>query len=185
VTHEDTAPTTGSVSIGGSMHGGAVSTGRGGSAEVRAPAEPEPRRARVHEEALPSRPATPRSTTAAGATPGSVTIGGDARGVAISTGDHGTARYEATSTSVGDEQYQDLLEQVRLLRQQLPLFTGAKGVVEVEAELAEAEEEITLTGVVTPGLLRRLWERLEQASTALGGLSSALALAEAVRKLTG
>ncbi|MEE2037938.1 hypothetical protein Q8791_11990 [Nocardiopsis sp. CT-R113] len=181
MTHdEDTAPAAGSVSIGGSLHGGAVSTGTGGSAEASAPAEPG-----LREEPRSSTPvALPRGAVGNRA-PGSVTIGGDARGVAISTGDHGTARFEASDDAVQDERYRDLLEQVRLLRQQLPLFAGAEGVTEVEAELVEAEEEITRTGAAAPGLLRSLWERLEQANTALGALASASALAETVRQLTG
>lgn len=130
-----------------------------------------------------------KSTPAAGG----VSIGGSmtgsfntgAHGVAVSTGDNSTVQLQGYADAVSDERYQELLEQVRLLRQQLPLFAGADGVAEVEAELVETEEEITRTGEATPGLLRRLWDRLEQASTALGGLSSALTLAEAVRKLTG
>ncbi|MFJ9553954.1 hypothetical protein ACIRPH_09065 [Nocardiopsis sp. NPDC101807] len=180
MTHDDTAPAAGSVSIGGSLHGGAVSTGTGGSAEASAPAEAEPR-----EEPRSDLPAAPPGGVAGRRAPGSVSIGGDARGVAISTGDHGTARFEASSDAVKDERYRDLLEQVRLLRRQLPLFADAEGVDEVEAELAETEEEITRTGTAAPGLLRRLWDRLEQANTALGALTSATALAETVRQLTG
>ncbi|WP_017586959.1 hypothetical protein [Nocardiopsis ganjiahuensis] len=176
MTHEYTPPAAGPVSIGGSMRGGAVSTGTGGTAESSAPVGPA-------SESLPARPAAPPAEGFGNGAPGSVTIGGDAHGVAISTGAHGTARFEAAA--VQDERYQELLEQVRLLRQQLPLFSGAQGVAEVEAELVGAEEEIVRTGAVAPGVLSRLWERLQEAGTALGGLSSALALAEAVRKLTG
>ncbi|NKZ00093.1 hypothetical protein [Nocardiopsis alborubida] len=178
--HDDTTPAAGSVSIDGSLHGGAVSTGTGGSAEASAPAAAGPR-----EETRRSGPVTPPRRTTRNRAPGSVTIGGDAREVAIATGDHGTARFEASSDAVLDERYRELLEQVLLLRQQLPLFAGAEGVAEVEAELVEAEEEITQTGTAAPGRLRRLWERLEQANTALGALSSATALAETVRQLTG
>jgi len=180
MTHDDTTPAAGSVSIGGSLHGGAVSTGTGGSAEASAPSDSDRR-----EGPRPSTPAALPGAAVSDRAPGSVTIGGDAREVAISTGDHGTARFEASSDAVRDERYRELLEQVRLLRQQLPLFAGAEGVAEVEAELVEAEEEIAQTGTAAPGLLRRLWERLEQANTALGALTSATALAETVRQLTG
>ncbi len=175
--HDDTKPAAGSVSIGGSLDGGALSTGTGGSAEAYAPTDSE--RQRQPGSANPS--ALPQGTV----TPGSVTIGGDARGVAISTGNHATARIANPSDAVHDERYRELLEQVQLLRQQLPLFAGATGVAEMEAELVEAEKEITQTGTVAPGLLRRLWERLERANTALGALASATALAETVRQLTG
>ena len=180
MTHDDTAPAQGSVSIGGSLHGGAVSTGTGGSAEVSAPTDSDRR-----EEPRPSTPVALPQGAVGKRAPGSVAIGGDARGVAISTGDHGTARFEASSDAVQDERYRELLEQVRLLRQQLPLFADAEGVAEVEAELVQTEEEIAQTGTAAPGLLRRLWERLEQANTALGALTSATALAETVRQLTG
>lgn len=180
MTHDDSAPAAGSVSVGGSLYGGAISTGTGGSAEAGAPADP----------GLREKPRSDRSVTRPGGAvgnraPGSVSIGGDAEGVAISTGDHGTARFEASSDTVRDERYRELLEQVRLLRQQLPLFAGAEGIAEVEAELVEAEEEITRTGAAAPGLLHRLWERLERAHTALGALTSATALVETVRQLTG
>ena len=116
--------------------------------------------------------------------PGSVSIGGDAHGVAISTGDHATASVEIShDTGVQDERHRELLEQIRLLRGQLPLFAGADGVAEAEAGLAEAEEEITRSGTAGPGLLRGLWERLGRANTALGALASAVALTETVRKL--
>lgn len=117
-------------------------------------------------------------------TSGSVSIGGDARGVAISTGDHATARVEVCAEpAVQDERYRELLEQIRLLRGQLPLFAGAEGVAGAEAGLAEAEEEITRTGTAGPGLLRGLRERLSGANTALGALASAAALTETLRKL--
>lgn len=161
----------GSVHIGGSLRGGAVSTGTGSTAEASVPADRAPRS---------GGPTAPPTVMPGNRAPGSIVVGGDAEGVSIATGDHSTARTEVTPT---DGRYQELLEQVRLLRAQLPLLADTSEGTVVETELAEVEAQITGTGTVGPGPLRRLWERLSSGNTALGALASAVTLADMARRL--
>ncbi|MEU3308976.1 hypothetical protein ACWGSK_00745 [Nocardiopsis sp. NPDC055551] len=162
----------GSVFIGGSVRGGAFSTGTGGDARTSVPVGRDDARPR------PDRRVAPAPTGDHSA--GSVVIGGDAEGVSIATGENSTARTDVTPD---DERFQELLEQIRLLRGQLPLLADTSEVTVVDAELAEAELAITQSGSADQGLLRRLWERLAPGNTALGALASAVTLADMARRL--
>lgn len=164
----------GSVHIGGSLRGGSVSTGTGSTAAASVPADRGERAPRS------GGPTAPPTLMPGNRAPGSIVVGGDAEGVSIATGDHSTARTEVTPA---DWRYQELLEQVRLLRAQLPLLADTSEGTVVETELAEVEAQITGTGTVEPGPLRRLWERLSSGNTALGALASAVTLADMARRL--
>ena len=164
----------GSVFIGGSVRGGALSTGTGGDARTSIPA------GRDDVPPRPDRRVAPAPSPTGEHSAGSVGIGGDAEGVSIATGRNSTARTDITPD---DERFQELLEQIRLLRGQLPLLADASEVTVVDAELAEAELAITQSGGVDQGLLRRLWERLAPGNTAMGALASAVTLADMARRL--
>lgn len=165
---------TGSVFIGGSVRGGALSTGTGSDARTSVPAGPDEAPPRDDRRIGPA-PAPTGDHSA-----GSVVIGGDAEGVSIATGENSTARTDITPE---DERFQELLEQIRLLRGQLPLLADTSEVTVVDAELAEAELAITQSGSADQGLLRRLWKRLAPGNTALGALASAVTLADMARRL--
>lgn len=173
---DNTRDGSGSVFIGGSLRDGAISTGAGSSAETTVAAA---RGDRAPEPDRPGAPLPPPLPTG-GPPSGSIVVGGDAEGVSMATGDRSTARSEIAPT---DERYQELLEQIRLLRTQLPLLADTTEVSVVETELAEVEAQITDTGAVSSGPLRRLWERLCPGNTALGALASAVTLADMARRL--
>ncbi|SIO87813.1 hypothetical protein [Nocardiopsis sp. JB363] len=173
-TNDDDRTDAGSVFIGGSVRGGAFSTGAGSDARTSAPAS------RNDVPPRPDRQVAPWPAPVGDHSAGSVVIGGDAEGLSIATGDNSTARTDVTPE---DERFQELLEQIRLLRGQLPLLADTSEVTVVETELAEAELAITQSGIADQGLLRRLWERLSPGNTALGALASAVTLADMARRL--
>ncbi|MFD6096416.1 hypothetical protein ACFVWN_11120 [Nocardiopsis flavescens] len=65
-------------------------------------------------------------------TKGSVSIGSSMHGGAISTGDNSTARFTATPSAQQEKQHQELLEQIRLLRQNLSHLTSTPEATVVE-----------------------------------------------------
>ncbi|MGW5249786.1 hypothetical protein ACWEQN_39600 [Streptomyces sp. NPDC004129] len=118
---------------------------------------------------------------------GNVSIGGDMSGGAINTGAHGSAadNRQWGTAPVADQAYEELLGAVRELRSHLPLLVRSPEVDELEGELTDVEDEITSTGRTGHSRLERLRGLVQGGVSAVSGLASALAVAQAVSDLVG
>ncbi|WP_328928389.1 hypothetical protein OG429_30130 [Streptomyces sp. NBC_00190] len=164
---EPVAPSPGGISIG-VLTGGAVAAGEGASAEDRSrrSGRPEP-------PAAP--PEVPR------ANPGGIAIGAMTAG-AVAAGPNAKA-LDASEQSVGVPP--ELRTAMRTLREQLSLLSPSDETSELDARLAEAEEEAGATGQVRCDRLQWLRERLDLGSTAAAGLASAAAVVQQITQLLG
>ncbi|MFJ7246327.1 hypothetical protein ACIQWA_16965 [Kitasatospora sp. NPDC098652] len=159
----------GGISIG-TLTGGAVAAGPSARAEDRS-----------HRSGQPAPTGSPWPPTAPPSTPGGISIsvmtgGAVASGTEVQALDQSIQRIEAST---------ELLVAVRVLREQLrSVDTGAE-TAELGAQLDEAEEEITTTGLVRRDRLQRLRERLELGTSTVAGLSSAAALMQQIAQLSG
>ncbi|MDQ8703657.1 hypothetical protein RCO28_14330 [Streptomyces sp. LHD-70] len=184
----------GGVSIG-ELSGGAVAAGHGATAEDRAErvAEPVP-----EDRGAGAAPAVPSPTA------GGISIGAMSGG-AVASGPRARAVDASTRTAAGPDPVAvpdelraaiaELRAQLRVLlpageadRPELPQRPGdlsEEGLAELDAGLAEAEDEIDATGQVRQDRLQRLRERLELGATAAAGLASTAALAQQIAQLLG
>ncbi|TVL90126.1 hypothetical protein [Streptomyces sp. SAJ15] len=148
----------------GTMTGGAAAVGDRATAEYRAGRAGPPPAGRPAT-AVP--PVVPGGIGVGAMTGGAVAAGPGARAV------HGTEG----ATEVPPE----LLAAVRALREELAPLAPSAPMDEVAAALAEVEEELADgAGAADRERLGRLRGRLEAAATAVGGLASAVALAQAI-----
>ncbi|WP_407555003.1 hypothetical protein QOM21_34390 [Streptomyces sp. Pv4-95] len=174
-TAESSAPQegVGGISVG-VLTGGAVAAGSGATAEDRS------RRAGLPAPVPPSYESG-RPPVVPPAVPGGIRIGVMAGGAAAS-GPH--ARALDASTQLIDAS-PELLAAVGTLREQLHLLSPSDETTEVDAQLAEVEEEIDAVGQVGRGRLQRLRERLDLGATAAAGLASAAAVVQQITQLLG
>ncbi|MFJ9849401.1 hypothetical protein [Streptomyces sp. NPDC101150] len=161
----------GGISIG-VLTGGAVAAGEGAGAEDRSqrvgPVAPPP--------SASEGPSVPPP-----AAPGGIGIG-VMTGGAVAAGPRATALDASTQLIDASP---ELLAAVRTLREQLGLLTPGAEISEVDARLAEAEEEIGATGRVRRGSLQWLRERLDFGATAAAGLASAASVVQQITQLLG
>ncbi|WFB08961.1 hypothetical protein LRS74_19380 [Streptomyces sp. LX-29] len=153
----------------GTMTGGAAAVGDRATAEDRAgragPPSAGPPPAGWPPTAVP--PVVPGGIGVGAMTGGAVAAGAGARAV------HGT---EGAA-----EVPPELLAAVRALREELAPLPPSTATEEVAAALGEVEEELADgAGAADRERLGRLRGRLEAAATAVGGLASAVALAQAI-----
>lgn len=170
------AGTGGGVVVGGSMTGGAVATGEYGRAtdasRTTGPTPPTP--------ANPALPLFPPPAAVPSVPPGGVVIGGHLTGGAVATGAGGHAEHRAERV---DPRYQSLLAAVELLYGHLPLLVQDPENDALRSTLDQVRQDITTAGHVSPGRLQRLRDQLTMGNSALTALTSAVAVAEAVRGL--
>ncbi|MFD5467697.1 hypothetical protein ACFWIQ_33510 [Kitasatospora sp. NPDC127059] len=162
--------TAGGISIG-VLTGGAVAAGASARAEDRSyrtdgPVEPPA----GHWPPVPL-PAAPGGISVSVMTGGAAASGPGAQAL-----DNSVQAIEAPS---------ELLAAVRVLRGQLLLAGPGEETSALGAQLDEAEEEITTTGLVRRDRLQRLRERLELGASTVAGLSSAAALVQQIAQLSG
>lgn len=163
----------GGISVG-VLTGGAVAAGDGASAEDRAqrvgrPAPP------------PSPPDSGGPSLVPPATPGGISIGVMSGGAAAA-GPHAKA-LDATTQVI--DAPAELLAAMGTLRAQLRLLSPSDETSDVDARLAEAEEEIGATGQVRRSRLQWLRERLDLGATAAATLASAAAVVQQITQLLG
>ncbi|MDI3419294.1 hypothetical protein [Streptomyces luteolus] len=183
----------------GALSGGAVAAGRGATAEDRAErvADPVPEgRGAGAAPAVP--PPTAGGISIGAMSGGAVASGPRARAVDAST----RAAPGADPVAVPDELRAAIAELRAQLRVLLPAGEADRPeqpppgedvsdegldeeLAELDAGLAEAEDEIDATGQVRQDRLRRLRERLELGATAAAGLASTAALAQQIAQLLG
>ncbi|WP_051877434.1 hypothetical protein [Streptomyces natalensis] len=164
----------GGISVG-VLTGGAVAAGPGASAEDRSRrfgrSAPVPAPPGGEAGAVPP-PAAPDGGIGIGVmTGGAVAAGAEARAL-----DNSTQALDASP---------ELRTAMRTLREQLCLLSPSEETAEVEAGLAEAEEEIAATGQVRRDRLQWLRERLDLGTSAVAGLASAVAVVQQITQLLG
>lgn len=159
----------GGISVG-VLTGGAVAAGQGATAEDRAQ--------RVGRPAPPPGGGAPPVVPPA---PGGISIGVMSGGAAAS-GPH--ARALDATTRVLDAP-PELLAAMGTLRAQLRLLSPSDETSDVDARLAEAEEEIEAAGQVRRSRLQWLRERLDLGATAAATLASAAAVVQQITQLLG
>ncbi|MFD8383514.1 hypothetical protein ACFV2X_34235 [Streptomyces sp. NPDC059679] len=164
----------GGISIG-VLTGGAVAAGDRATAEDRslrdgppAPPLPQPPGARG-----PSVPPSP---------PGGISIGVMAGGAAAAGAD---ARAVDASTQSAIDAPPELRAALGTLRRQLPLLNPTDETSEIDAQLADAEEEIDTTGQVRRDRLQRLRDRIELGTAGVAGLAAATAVVQQILQLLG
>ncbi|ANZ20995.1 hypothetical protein SNOUR_38835 [Streptomyces noursei ATCC 11455] len=168
------APAGGGISIG-VLTGGAVAAGDRASAEDRSlrdgrTAPPLPPTAGTEALAVP------------GSTPGGISVGVMAGGAAAAGPD---ARALDASTRSAVEASPELRAALSTLREQLPLLNTSDETAEIDARLADAEEEIDATGQVRRDRLQWLRDRLDLGATAVAGLASAATVVQQITQLLG
>jgi hypothetical protein len=159
------------VFIGNNMTGGAVATGKDARATDSSrgtgptPQDPPP--------AWPVSPPPP-------AQPGGVVIGNSMTGGAVATGPGSQAHFDARRLDPG---YQELLTAMELLYDDLRLSTSSAESDALAAGLDEVSQDIARTGRAPRDRLARLRDQLTTGNAGLAALSSAVAVAEAIRGL--
>jgi hypothetical protein len=166
------ADTGGGVTVGGSLTGGAVATGRQArakdSSRIAGPSSPD--------SLEPVSPYAPPPT----APPGGLAVGHHMTGGAVATGPGSEAEFSAVRI---EPRYAELLAAIDTLSSHLPLLTRSPEGDALAGTLHEARQDITTTGRVPRVRLHRLREQLTTSNAALAALTSAVAVAEAVREL--
>lgn len=161
----------GGVTIGGSMAGGAIATGRDSTARHVGPAGELPPDGGA---------AVPRPVPPAG--PGGVSIGGSVTGGALATGHGSEATHDA---SAPDAVHRQLLDEVTLLRGELGLLAARPDVMRADDELAAVQDEINRTGRADRGRLQRLRAMLTGTGAAVAVLASAATVAQTIQGMVG
>lgn len=180
----DAAPP-GDAAAGGKRAGGGISigvlTGGAVAAGERAAAEDRSVRAGRPAPALPPAdgPEAPAVPTSAA---GGISIGVMTGGAAAAGAD---ARALDASTQPALDAPPELRAALGTLRQHLPLLTATDETSEIDARLADAEEEIDGTGRVRRDRLQWLRDRLDLGATAVAGLASATAVVQQITQLLG
>ncbi|MCK7626056.1 hypothetical protein MUU72_23610 [Streptomyces sp. RS10V-4] len=172
----DTAPQGcgcgGGISIG-VLTGGAVAAGE------RAVAEDRSRR-----DGRTAAPLPPAAGAAGPAVPppgaGGIAVGAMAGGAVAAGAD---ARALDASAPAAVDAPPELRAALATLRGQLPLLNASDGTAEIDAHLADAEEEIEATGQVRRDRLQWLRDRLDLGATAVAGLASATAVVQQITQL--
>ncbi|SHL48343.1 hypothetical protein [Streptomyces yunnanensis] len=164
----------GGISIG-ALTGGAVAAGDRASAEDRSLRDGR---------ATPSLPPTAGTDAFAvpGSTPGGISVGVMAGGAAAAGPD---ARALDASTQSAVDASPELRAALSTLREQLPLLNTSDETAEIDARLADAEEEIDATGQVRRDRLQWLRDRLDLGATAVAGLASAATVVQQITQLLG
>ncbi|AIA01301.1 hypothetical protein [Streptomyces noursei] len=124
----------------------------------------------------PEAPAVPTSAA------GGISIGVMTGGAAAAGAD---ARALDASTQPALDAPPELRAALGTLRQHLPLLTATDETSEIDARLADAEEEIDDTGRVRRDRLQWLRDRLDLGATAVAGLASATAVVQQITQLLG
>ncbi|MEU5161909.1 hypothetical protein AB0G74_20220 [Streptomyces sp. NPDC020875] len=111
---------------------------------------------------------------------------GSANNSAFAFGTHARASTVNNTTSgTGDPVQLELLEAVRTLRADLERLVPTPAIEVLDAELVEAEEEISSAGAAGPARLERLRTSLAAAGEWVGALGSGVAVAQLVTALVG
>ncbi|MFF3748204.1 hypothetical protein [Streptomyces kronopolitis] len=160
----------GGISVG-VLTGGAVAAGEGARAEDRAQ--------RVGRPAPP--PGDGGPPVVPPAAPGGISIGVMSGGAAVS-GAHAKA-LDASATVL--DAPPELRAAMATLRAQLHLLGPSAETSDMDARLAEAEEEIEATGQVRRSRLQWLRERLDLGATAAAALASAATVVQQITQLLG
>ncbi|MFJ9614233.1 hypothetical protein [Streptomyces noursei] len=166
-------------------HGGGISIGvlTGGAVAAGDRASAEDRSLRDGRTAPPLPPTAGTEALAVpGSTPGGISVGVMAGGAAAAGPD---ARALDASTQSAVEASPELRAALSTLREQLPLLNTSDETAEIDARLADAEEEIDATGQVRRDRLQWLRDRLDLGATAVAGLASAATLVQQITQLLG
>ncbi|GGX13244.1 hypothetical protein [Streptomyces noursei] len=170
---------------GDGSHGGGISIGvlTGGAVAAGDRASAEDRSLRDGHTAPPLPPTAGTEALAVpGSTPGGISVGVMAGGAAAAGPD---ARALDASTRSAVEASPELRAALSTLREQLPLLNTSDETAEIDARLADAEEEIDATGQVRRDRLQWLRDRLELGATAVAGLASAATVVQQITQLLG
>ncbi|MFH9090762.1 hypothetical protein [Streptomyces sp. NPDC017673] len=111
-------------------------------------------------------------------------VGGSVTGNGIAVGAGASANY-TSMPAPADDGHRALLEAVRALSEDLRRYPVSSETQELSARLEEAEQQVTATGRIQPGVLDRLRSALDAASGVLGAITSATALGTALAGLIG
>ncbi|GHG19597.1 hypothetical protein [Streptomyces zaomyceticus] len=104
----------------------------------------------------------------------------------VTIGDHNTVTSTVTGTAPArDPRQEELLLAVRRLRADLGGVVPTEQTAALDAELADAEDEIEGTGRADTGRLTRLRRALTDAGAVTGILASGVAVGQAVGTLLG
>ncbi|WP_405856836.1 hypothetical protein OG361_24665 [Streptomyces sp. NBC_00090] len=104
----------------------------------------------------------------------------------VTIGDHNTVTNTVTgSEPARDPQQEELLQAIRRLRADLGGVVASEQTTALDAELAEAEDEIEDTGRAGTGRLTRLRRALTDAGAVTGILASGVTVGQAVGALLG
>ncbi|MFB7540819.1 hypothetical protein ACFC0N_13090 [Streptomyces zaomyceticus] len=104
----------------------------------------------------------------------------------VTIGDHNTVTSTVTGTAPArDPRQEELLLAVRRLRADLGGVVATEQTAALDAELADAEDEIEGTGRADTGRLTRLRRALTDAGAVAGILASGVAVGQAVGTLLG
>ncbi|MYU09409.1 hypothetical protein GTZ78_01570 [Streptomyces sp. SID8361] len=110
---------------------------------------------------------------------------GNVRGSAIGIGDHNRIVNGREGEVPCDPAYQELLEAVRQLTDDLRRVVPSPEVGVLTDELAQAQDEIRRTGRAGAGRLARIRVLLQDANASVGMLASGVAVGQAVGALLG
>ncbi|MGW4561868.1 hypothetical protein ACWEN3_05470 [Streptomyces sp. NPDC004561] len=102
---------------------------------------------------------------------------GDVSHSTFAIGDHAHAESHHGTAAQRDEAAEELLLAVRELRADLARVRATGRTAELDAALADTEDEITRTGQATPSRRERLRRLLDDSQALLGVLASAATLA--------
>ncbi|KUL38830.1 hypothetical protein ADL22_16300 [Streptomyces sp. NRRL F-4489] len=168
---------------GGGGSGGGISIGvlTGGAVAAGERAVAEDRSRRDGRTAAPPPPAA-GAVGAAVPPPGAggIAIGAMAGGAVAAGAD---ARAVDASAPEALDAPPELRAALATLRGQLPLLNDSEETAEIDARLADAEEEIEATGQVRRDRLQWLRDRLDLGATAVAGLASATAVVQQITQL--
>ena len=110
---------------------------------------------------------------------------GSAHGSAIGIGDHNHVVSGERHTAPCDPAYEELLEAILQLADDLTRLVASPQVSALADELADAQGDIRRTGRAGVGRLARVRLLLQEASTGIGTLASGVAVGQAVAALLG
>ncbi|GAA0932640.1 hypothetical protein GCM10009575_039180 [Streptomyces rhizosphaericus] len=110
---------------------------------------------------------------------------GKVQGSAIGFGDHNHIVNGRQAEAPCDPAYQELLEAVRRLAEDLRRVVPSPEVGALSEELDRTEDEIQRTGRAGAGRLARIRVMLQDASASVGMLASGVAVGQAVGALLG
>ncbi|MFI1185568.1 hypothetical protein [Streptomyces californicus] len=109
---------------------------------------------------------------------------GSVTGSAFAVGDHNTVTQHQNAVPA-DETQAELLRAVRKLRADLARFTPSDATEILDAELVSVADEIETAGAAAPGRLTRLQQALTATGSLTGALASGVAVAESLTALLG